>query len=63
MTKKTHSPFDHYLLCLLISGVNLQKGQPLLILANKREAAMVERLIGLSISLGSGPVEILSYQD
>ena len=63
MTKKTHSPFDHYLLCLLISGVNLQKGQPLLILANKREAAMVERLIELSISLGSGPVEILSYQD
>ncbi len=63
MTRISLSAFDHYLLCMLVYGVNIQKGQSLLIMANKSEASIIKRLTELAVSLKSGPIEVLYYQD
>jgi aminopeptidase len=54
--------FDHYLISMLVFGVNLQQGQPLIILANLCDSKTVERIKKLAYSLNSAEVEILYYQ-
>lgn len=63
MTHITLSAFDHYLLCMLVYGVNIQAGQPLLIMANQSETSVIERLTELAVSLKTGPIEVLFIQD
>lgn len=55
--------FDRYLLSVLIAGINLQQGQSLLIMANRQDNVIVDRLCELALSCQAKTCERLYYQD
>ena len=55
--------FNHYLLSMLIHGVNLQRGQSLMIFGNTQDKALIDHLTELALACRAKTVMRLYYQD